>query len=163
MKYPYHIYPMEANGHSFWVAESLSLKGCVGQGDTPDEACSELAQNENDWLETAQELGIPIPERPNHEVEVFAAPSLRILAWNPEKNMLSDACFMVKDACGKTTGSGKVGNGAELYLENGAYTVFLSAPDCFVSVEPREIRIMDARANTALVEFFCGPAHETVV
>ena len=163
MKYPYNVYPLEANGHSIWVAESLSLKGCVGQGDTPDEACSELSQNENDWLETADELGIPIPERPNHEVKAFSAPSLRILAWDLEKKILTGAYFIVKDACGKTTGTGKVGDGAELFLENGAYTVFLSAPDCFSSVRSREIRIVDARGSTSIVEFFCEPAHQTKV
>ena len=62
MKYPFYTYNDEIEGHTFWVAKSLSLKGCVGQGDTIDDAVSELAVNENDWLEGAEEFGITIPK-----------------------------------------------------------------------------------------------------
>ena len=61
MKYPFYTYIDETDGHVYWVAKSLSLKGCVGQGDTLDDAISELAVNENDWLEEAGEFGITIP------------------------------------------------------------------------------------------------------
>ena len=52
------IYPFQSNRqkegkHSFWVAKSLSLKGCVGQGDTPEKAVAELEGNEEEWLSTA--------------------------------------------------------------------------------------------------------------
>lgn len=52
------IYPFQSNRqkegkHSFWVAKSLSLKGCVGQGDTPEKAVAELEENEEEWLSTA--------------------------------------------------------------------------------------------------------------
>ena len=61
MKYPFYTYIDKVEGHTFWVAKSLSLKGCVGQGDTLDDAISELAVNENDWLEEAEESGIAVP------------------------------------------------------------------------------------------------------
>ena len=61
MKYPFYTYIDEVEGHTFWVAKSLSLKGCVGQGDTLDDAISELSINEEDWLEEAKEFGITIP------------------------------------------------------------------------------------------------------
>ena len=61
MKYPFYTYIDELDGHTFWVAKSLSLKGCVGQGDTVDDAISELAANEAAWLEEAREFGIAIP------------------------------------------------------------------------------------------------------
>ncbi len=64
MKYGYLVEHYESEGHIFWVAKSETLKGCVGQGDTQDEAIAELAESEADWLETAQEYGIPIPEVP---------------------------------------------------------------------------------------------------
>lgn len=63
MKYEAAIYQMTVEGHTFWVAESKSLKGCVGQGETSDEAVKELEQNEEEWLETAKIVGIPIPEQ----------------------------------------------------------------------------------------------------
>ena len=62
MKYPFYTYIDEVEGHTFWVAKSLSLKGCLGQGDTEADAISELAVNENDWLEEAGEFGIAIPK-----------------------------------------------------------------------------------------------------
>lgn len=61
MKYPYYTYKEEAEGHTYWVAKSRFLKGCIGQGDTESAAIDELAINENDWLEEAGEFGITIP------------------------------------------------------------------------------------------------------
>jgi len=61
MQYHFYTYKDEVEGHTFWVAKSAVLKGCVGQGDTLDDAISELAVNENDWLEEAEEFGIAIP------------------------------------------------------------------------------------------------------
>ena len=63
MLYPYTVKYYEANEHGFWIAESLTLKGCVGQGDTDSQAITELETNETEWLQTARELDIPIPER----------------------------------------------------------------------------------------------------
>ena len=62
MKYPFKVYQTESEGHMFWVAKSSSLKGCVGQGDLMSEAIAELEENEEAWLETAKETGIPIPK-----------------------------------------------------------------------------------------------------
>ena len=63
MKYPFKVYQMQVDNHIFWVAESKSLKGCVGQGDSCEIAISELEQNEIEWLETAMEFNIPIPNK----------------------------------------------------------------------------------------------------
>ena len=62
MKYEFEVYQMKVEEHLFWVAKSKSLKGCVGQGETSAEAISELEQNEIEWLETAEQCGIPIPK-----------------------------------------------------------------------------------------------------
>ena len=62
IKYPFKVYQTENEGHIFWVAKSTSLKGCVGQGDLMVDAIAELEENEKAWLETAEEVGIPIPE-----------------------------------------------------------------------------------------------------
>ena len=64
MIYPFKVTIQEYEGHTYWVAKSSSLKGCIGQGDTPNEAIEELASNETEWLETAKEYNIPIPEVP---------------------------------------------------------------------------------------------------
>lgn len=61
MLFPYHIHRHQFDGRSFWIAESDVLKGCAGQGNTRAEACEKLKQNELVWLQTAKELGIPIP------------------------------------------------------------------------------------------------------
>lgn len=62
MRYEANVYQMIVEEHVFWVAESKVLKGCVGQGDTAEEAISELEVNENEWIQTAKEYDIPIPE-----------------------------------------------------------------------------------------------------
>lgn len=63
MEYEFKVYQMHVDEHDFWVAESRALKGCVGQGDTADDAIQELKSNEQEWLSTAKEFGIPIPEK----------------------------------------------------------------------------------------------------
>ena len=69
MKYPFRVFQTNVNQHTFWVAQSQSLKGCVGQGETPDEAINELAQNEEEWLNTAIECGIVIPDVPHESLQ----------------------------------------------------------------------------------------------
>ena len=65
MIYPFSVFQNEVENHFFWVAKSSSLKGCVGQGDTIAEAIEELENNEQEWLESAREFNIPIPEVPH--------------------------------------------------------------------------------------------------
>ena len=64
MLYPFQVYQSKAEQHVFWVAKSAALKGCVGQGETAGEAISELEANEQEWIATAKEVGIPIPAIP---------------------------------------------------------------------------------------------------
>lgn len=54
----------EKSGSEFYIAMSRSLRGCVGQGVTTEEAIAELEENERVWLDTAIEYGIPIPAVP---------------------------------------------------------------------------------------------------
>ena len=65
MLYEANIYQICVENHTFWVAESKCLKGCVGQGESSAEAIKELEENEKEWLETAQEFGISIPPFPS--------------------------------------------------------------------------------------------------
>ena len=64
MLYPFQVYQNKVEDHVFWVARSACLKGCVGQGETAEEAISELETNEQEWIVTAKEVGIPIPAVP---------------------------------------------------------------------------------------------------
>ena len=72
IKYPFKVFQTEIEGHIFWVAKSSYLKGCVGQGDGQAEAIAELEENEKAWLETASEVGIPIPEIPLEHIEEYS-------------------------------------------------------------------------------------------
>lgn len=64
MIYPCKFYKMQVEDHTFWGAESLVLKGCVGQGDTFEEAVKSIEENEKVWMETAKEYGFEIPSIP---------------------------------------------------------------------------------------------------
>ena len=73
MKYPYRVELIqEADGERYWVARSDCLKGCIGTGETPEEAAAELEENENVWLETAKEYGAEIPAVPYESVETYS-------------------------------------------------------------------------------------------
>lgn len=64
MIYPCKFYKMQVEDHMFWAAESFVLKGCVGQGDTFDEAVKSLEESEKVWMESAKEYGFEIPSIP---------------------------------------------------------------------------------------------------
>lgn len=72
IKYPFQVYQTEVDGHVFWVAKSILLKGCVGQGDSQSDAIKELEDNEMSWLDTAVEQGIPIPDVPVEHMEEYS-------------------------------------------------------------------------------------------
>lgn len=44
-----------------FVAEVPELPGCMAHGPTPDEALASLREATDLWIETAKELGDPIP------------------------------------------------------------------------------------------------------
>jgi antitoxin HicB len=53
------LIPDEGGGY---LAEVLELSGCLADGRTPDEAIHRLEESMEAWIETALELGKPIPE-----------------------------------------------------------------------------------------------------
>ena len=61
-KYPFSVQQEKEEDHAFWTAVSAVLDGCVGQGDTLEEALRELAVNEKVWIETANAHDVPVPE-----------------------------------------------------------------------------------------------------
>ena len=72
MKYPFTVYQTQVEDQVFWVAECPLLDGCVGQGDSADEAVKELELNEDAWLETADKYGITIPEVPCEQMNLYS-------------------------------------------------------------------------------------------
>jgi predicted RNase H-like HicB family nuclease len=45
-----------------FVAEMSELPGCLADGATPQEVLDAIQQIAREWIETARELGRPIPE-----------------------------------------------------------------------------------------------------
>lgn len=72
MFYEFNVYQMQVEDHVFWVAESRSLKGCVGQGDSADEAIKELSANEIEWINTAKVYRIAIPPKTVRKEKQFS-------------------------------------------------------------------------------------------
>lgn len=70
--YPFVVFQTQVEEHIFWIAKSTALKGCVGQGETQEEAITELGENEADWLDTARKVGISIPEIPIETVQEYS-------------------------------------------------------------------------------------------
>lgn len=72
MIYEFKMYQAQVEEHMLWVAESEILNGCSAQGDTAQEAYSALETAEQEWLETAKELGWNIPDIPIRELKVYS-------------------------------------------------------------------------------------------
>lgn len=72
MKYPFNVVFTKDGADTYWLAKSCCLKGCIGQGQTMEEALEELAGNESMWLETAIECGIDIPDIPIEEENTYS-------------------------------------------------------------------------------------------
>jgi predicted RNase H-like HicB family nuclease len=45
-----------------FIAEVPELPGCAADGSTPQEALAEVQVIAREWIETARELGRPVPE-----------------------------------------------------------------------------------------------------
>jgi predicted RNase H-like HicB family nuclease len=54
------IYPGE---DGFWVAEVPSLPGCISQGETRDEALTNIKDAIRLYIDVLEEDGLPIPDQ----------------------------------------------------------------------------------------------------
>lgn len=72
MRYPFNVFQMQVEQHVLWVAKSTQLNGCIGQGDSVEDAINELAENEDAWLETAKEIGLTIPNVAIEQVQEYS-------------------------------------------------------------------------------------------
>ena len=57
-RYPIVLYPAEEGGY---VAEIPALKGCLAQGETPEECLNELAKVQTLWIESARRNNEKLP------------------------------------------------------------------------------------------------------
>ncbi len=60
LKYEVIIYWSDAD--EAFIAEIPELPGCAADGQTPQEALAAVQVVAREWIETARELGRPIPE-----------------------------------------------------------------------------------------------------
>lgn len=67
----YHINVFWAADDECWIADVPDLKPCSAHGDTPTEAIAEAEIAIALWLETAADLGMPIPE-PRYRPAIYA-------------------------------------------------------------------------------------------
>lgn len=68
----YHIDLFWYEDDACWVANVPDLKTCSAHGDTPEQALAEVQIAMQCWLETAKDMGFPIPEA-RHRPSRFAA------------------------------------------------------------------------------------------
>ena len=57
----YHINIFYSDEDGGYIADLPDLESCSAFGDSPQEALAELEMAKQAWIETAQELGKPIP------------------------------------------------------------------------------------------------------
>ena len=61
--YRMHVYPIDTDSDEIeWVAEFPDLPGCVGAGETAEEAVTMAIDAKKAWIKAAQENGRNIPE-----------------------------------------------------------------------------------------------------
>ena len=62
LEHAFWVYPiMEEDGITQWICEFPDLQGCIGVGDTYDDAIREGMLNRIVWIETAQAMGRDVP------------------------------------------------------------------------------------------------------
>lgn len=66
--YPIRIYPVEEIDGIEWIAEYPDLPGCIGVGDSREDAIQEGEENKEMWLEAARRAGDPIPEPSSYPI-----------------------------------------------------------------------------------------------
>jgi len=62
MKYKYEVIIFWSEEDDAYVAEVPELPGCMADGNTHQEALANVEQVIEEWIETATELGRPIPQ-----------------------------------------------------------------------------------------------------
>lgn len=66
LRYPVIVSPLPAEDGGGFLARAPDLPGCMSDGDTPQEALTNVQDAIESWLEAAQELGREIPRPSRH-------------------------------------------------------------------------------------------------
>lgn len=61
-RYPFEVVPVPEEDGGGWMVTFPDLPGCIGAGDTREEAVAMGQDAALSWLSTAEEAGEPIPE-----------------------------------------------------------------------------------------------------
>ncbi len=73
MEHTFLVYQIvEEDGTEQWICEFPGLKGCIGVGDTYQEAVDEGMVNKDVWIETAREMGRTIPSPKNYDTAEYS-------------------------------------------------------------------------------------------
>jgi antitoxin HicB len=67
LEYPVLIEPLSAEDGGGFLANVPDLPGCMSDGETPEEAILNVRDAIAGWIETAREMGRPVP-RPSSRV-----------------------------------------------------------------------------------------------
>jgi len=71
--YRMRVFPIETDANTIeWAAEFPDLPGCVGAGDTAEEAVAMAMDAKKAWIETAMEEGREIPKPKNIDEDDFS-------------------------------------------------------------------------------------------
>jgi predicted RNase H-like HicB family nuclease len=68
----YHVNVFPSRDSARWIADVPDLEGCSAHGATPEDAMREVQTAIELWIESAAELGDPIPE-PRYRPAIYAA------------------------------------------------------------------------------------------
>jgi predicted RNase H-like HicB family nuclease len=68
----YHINVSWSEEDDAWVADIPDLEFCSALGDSPEEAVREVRIAREAWIESAREVGRPVPE-PRYRPAIYAA------------------------------------------------------------------------------------------
>jgi predicted RNase H-like HicB family nuclease len=66
LEYPVLIEPLAAEDGGGFAAIVPDLPGCMSDGDTPEQAITNVQDAIAVWMEAARDLGRPIPEPSRH-------------------------------------------------------------------------------------------------
>jgi len=112
LNYPMNVKKLSEEEGSGWIVDFQDLKGCIGTGDTIQEAIEDAIAAKEAWLETALENGKKIPE-PNYMSNFSGNFALRMskslhqwVAENSEREGVSANQFInyiLSEAKGKKT------------------------------------------------------------
>lgn len=93
MDYEIEMYTIETTDGIEFVAEIPALKGCIGSGNSYEEALEEVLENKKVYLETLKELGREVPLPKQKKSKYSGKLSLRMSTRLHQKvSEVSDEC-----------------------------------------------------------------------